>query len=160
MQSGDESDRDGDREVGNEVLAVARRADRDQHERRVDERRDERAEGDLRAAIPNEVPQHPRPELCRGQRQRHDRDREHHADHGDDRRGEGREDLTRGVGGAEDHPRWKRQAAVERGLIERVRGEVQRHGGDDFDRRDEPEVRPQRLPAPVGTQRNERDHGS
>ena len=31
----------------------------------------------------------------RGERERHDRDREHHADHGDDRGGEGREDLAR-----------------------------------------------------------------
>ena len=36
----------------------------------------------------------------------------------------------------------------------------QRHCGDDFDCRDEPEVHPQRLPVPVGAQRNEGGHRS
>ena len=41
----------------------------------------------------------------RGEREPRDRDQERRADHGDDRGGEGREDLARRVRGAEDDPR-------------------------------------------------------
>ena len=37
--------------------------DRDERQHRVEERRDERPEGQLGAAVPDERPQHPRPEL-------------------------------------------------------------------------------------------------
>ena len=84
-----EDERDGDRQVRDEV---ARRAVRDRAERehRVDERRDEGAERDLRAAVADEVAQHPRPELRRRQGERDDRDREHEPDDGDDRGGDRR----------------------------------------------------------------------
>ena len=96
--------RHGDPDVRDEV-PVRARPDGDQHQHRVHEGGHEGAERQLGAAITDEVPQHPRPELGGRQRQGDQDDREDHADDRDDRGRERRQDLARGVGGAADHPR-------------------------------------------------------
>ena len=109
--------RDGDRDVRHEV-PVRSRTDRDEHEHRVDERGHERSERQLRAAVANEVAQHPRPELRRGEHQCHDRDREDDADHRDHGGGDRRQDLPGGVGGPADHPGRQPELAAVRGPVE------------------------------------------
>jgi len=154
-REGHEPDCDRDRQVRNEVPARTRGTDRDQHERRVHER----AERELRATVANESAKYPRPELRGGERQRHGRDREDYAHDRDHRRGQRREDLTRRVGGAEHHPRRKSQSAAERGLIERVRPEVQPDREDHLDAGHQPQVGPERSAAPLRAQSEERNHG-
>ena len=63
----------------------------------VDERGHEGPQRHLRAAVADEVAQHPRPELGGRQGQGHDHHGEHHADDGDDGRCDRDEDLPRRV---------------------------------------------------------------
>jgi hypothetical protein len=71
----DEREQHGDGDVRDEV-AVRARPDARERQDGVHERRHERAERDLRSAVADEVAQHPRAELRRGQRERDDHDRE------------------------------------------------------------------------------------
>ena len=148
----DQDERDRDRQMRHEV-AVGAGPDRGESQHRVDERGDERAERQLRASVADEVAQHPWPELGRGQRERHDHDREHDADDRDDRGRERRQDLPRGVGVAAIHPRGQRQVAVVGRPVDRVRQDEQEDGRDDLDGRHDPQVRAQRLAAPLGRER-------
>ena len=114
------------------------------------EGRDEDPERHLRAAVADEVPQHPRSELGRRQREGEDRHREHDADDGDDRGGDRREDRSCGVGRAGVHPRWNVEVAGVRRPVQRVGEGEQRNRGEHEDARDEPERRAQRVAAPSG----------
>ncbi len=91
-----EGQRHRDADVRHEHPARAR-PDRDQNEHVVHERRHEGAEGQLRAAISDEVPQHPRTELSGRQGKGNQDDREHNADHRDDGGGKRGEDLSGSV---------------------------------------------------------------
>ena len=68
--------------------------------------------------VAHEVAHHARTELLRGQRQRQDRDGEHHADDRDDRGRDGDEDLALGVGAPRADPDRERQVAVVRRHID------------------------------------------
>ena len=125
-------------------------ADRDERQDRVDERRNKAPERDLGDPVANEVAQHARAELRGGERQRHDRDREHERHHRDHRRCDRGEDLPGGVRGAADHERREVKRPFVGRAIQCVGDGEQRHGQHDLDRRHQPQVRPQRLAPPRG----------
>ena len=118
-------------------------------EDRVHERPDEDAERDLVADVADEVPHHAGPELLRRQRQRKDRDGEHHTDDGDDGGGDGDEHLAFGVGGPRADPGREVDVTVERRQVDLEGHEEQQDRHHDEDGRDDPQRRPQLLPAPA-----------
>ena len=120
-----------------------------ERQHRVHERADEDAERHLVADVADEVPHHARPELLRRQRQRQDRDGEHHADDRDDRGGDGDQDLALGVGAPRADPVRQRQVVVVRRQVDLERDDEQQDRDHDQDARDDPEGRPQLLPAPA-----------
>ena len=105
-------------------------ADRAEREHGIDERRHERPQRELRAAVADEVAQHPRPELGRGQGQCDDHDREHDAHDRDDGRGDRGQDLPGGVGRPADRPAGNLEHAVVGRLVQCERADEQQHGGD------------------------------
>ena len=145
----DQQQRLGDRrgEVRDEVCAQA--VDGDQAEHRVDERPDEDAQRHLVPDVADEVAHHAGPELLRGQRQRQDGDGEHHADDRDDGGRDGDQDLALGIGAPRADPDRERQVTVKRRDIDLERDEEQQDRDHDQDARDDPERRPQLLPAPA-----------
>jgi len=144
-------ERDGDADVGHEV-AVWPGADRDQHQDRIDERRDEGAKRQLGPPVADEVPQHAGPELGGRQCQGDQDDREHDTHDRDDRRRDRGQDLPGRVGGAADHPGRHGEGVVIGGPVDGGGGREQRDGRDDFNRWDQPQVRPQDFALPVRTQ--------
>ena len=141
---------DGYGEMRYEHAAMAADGDRTEGERRVDEGADEDAECHLVPQVADEVAHHARTELLGGQREGQDRDREHDADDGDDRGGDGDEDLSAGIRAHRAHPERQRQVPVIGGPVDREGDREQRRGDDDEDGGHEPEGRAQRLPPPTG----------
>ena len=115
----------------------------------VDEGGHEGPQRHLRAAVADEVAQHPRPELGGREGQGHDHHGEHHADDGDDGRCDRGEDLPRRVGGPAEHPAGQAEIAGEGGPVERIRRGEEHHGSDHLDRRNQPQVGAQHLAAPA-----------
>ena len=106
-----------DRDMGDELAPIGG-SDRYQHHDAIHERCHERSQRELGAAVADEIAQHPRTKLRRRQRQRHDRDGKDDADDGDHRRCNRGQDLTRRVGGAADHARWRPEPAVVSGSVQ------------------------------------------
>ena len=154
-----ERHRHRDRQVGNE-FPVSTRTDADEREDRVDERRDEAPERELRDPVADEVAQHARAELGGGERQRHDRDREDERHHGDHRSRDRGQDLPGRIGGAADEERRQLKRSVVGGPIQCVGAGEQRHRQHDLDRRHQPQIRAQRLATPCGGQRSRGSHDS
>ena len=143
-----QGERGGDREVRHK-LCRAQVSDRGQGEHGVGEGRNERAEARLRAEVADEVAQHARPELLRGQLQREDRDRKDDTGDRDDRGGDADQDLAGGVGAARGDPAGQCEPAFVGRSIQQVGECEQDDRHTDHEDRDEPQVRAQRLAAPA-----------
>ena len=144
----DQAEGDGDRDVRDEITVVAA-TDGHQGDYAVDERRHESPQSELGAGVANEIAQHARTELSRGQRQRDDSDREDDADDGDDGCGDRGQDLSCGVRTSADHPARRAEVAV-------IRGSIQAQGHDEEgyrtyhqNGRNDPQVGAQLLAAPL-----------
>jgi hypothetical protein len=130
-------------------LAVRSHPDRAQHQHGVDERGYERAQRQLGAAVADEVAQHPRPELVRGQRQGEQDDGEDQADHGDEGGGDGGEDLPGRVRAAADHPAGPGEVTVVGASVHGLRACEQHDRGHDLQGGHERQAGTEHLPAPV-----------
>ncbi len=141
---------DGDREMRHEDAAMAADGYRTEGERGVDEGADEDAECDLVPDVPDEVAHHAGTELLGRQGEGQDRDREHDADHGDHRGGDGDEHLATSVCAFCSHPERQREVPVIGRPVDFETDREQHTGDHDEDGGHQPEGRAERLPPPAG----------
>ncbi len=133
-----------------ENAAMAADGDRSEGECGVDEGADEDAERDLVPNVSDEVAHHAGTELLGRQGESQDRDREHDADDGDHRGGDGDENLSAGIRAFCPHPERQREVPVIDRPVDLERDHEQCTGDDDEDGGHEPEGRAERLPPPAG----------